>query len=128
MLSQACLAWTLGVAFLFSLVGLIVLTAHLHWQEAGGVCMLQQINSTAYSIAPEYAGCREGASSRFLPDQGAWWYYWRLPEPTVSSRVVVWTCYVVHQFSAWFVQFRAQKRMMAEPEATRYSSSTSDLR
>ena len=28
--------------------------------------------------------------SDLLPDQGASWYYWKLPEPTVWTRVSAW--------------------------------------
>lgn len=122
LLSSYAALW-LGVSFLVMLNALIVLCAHLHWaDDSGGVCVLGDVtNSTEYATIPNYAGCRQGSSSRFLPDQGAWWYYWRLPEPTVASRLFVWASYVCHQTAAWTHQYHTQKRMMAEPEQTRYS-------
>lgn len=36
-----------------------------------------------------------------LPDQGASWYYWKLPEPTVMSRVSAWGFYILHQLFFW---------------------------
>lgn len=51
-----------------------------------------------------------------LPDQGASWYYWKLPEPTVLSRATAWGGYVLHQFTLWLLIFYAQTRVR------RYSS------
>lgn len=36
-----------------------------------------------------------------LPDQGAAWYYWKLPEPTVASRATAWGFYILHQLFFW---------------------------
>ena len=36
-----------------------------------------------------------------LPDQGAAWYYWKLPDPTVMSRVTAWGFYIAHQLFFW---------------------------
>ena len=122
-----------GISFLVGLLALIVLVAHLHWADGQLVCF-SATNATQYNLPGPYtvgdddgvggyAGCRAGTAARFLPDQGAWWYYWRLPNPTAGSRIFVWTCYILHQFSAWAVQWRAQKAMLALPEAERYSTS-----
>ena len=77
-----------GWAFLVLLLGAIVLAGHLHWGT--GTCGLTLLNATEYAAAPEYAGCRELTRDRFLPDVGAWWYYWRLAAPTVTSRTFSW--------------------------------------
>jgi hypothetical protein len=37
------------------------------------------------------------------PDQGPWWYYWRLTEPTVWTRLSAWIGYALHQASIWIV-------------------------
>lgn len=34
-------------------------------------------------------------------DQGSWWYYWQLAEPTIWSRASAWGLYVLHQLSIW---------------------------
>ncbi len=36
-----------------------------------------------------------------LPDQGAAWYYWKLPEPTFWSRATAWGFYILHQIFFW---------------------------
>lgn len=36
-----------------------------------------------------------------LPDQGAAWYYWKLPEPTFWSRATAWGFYILHQLFFW---------------------------
>lgn len=88
-------AASIGIAFLIVLLGLIVLTGHMHW--GSGTCGLTLLNATEYEEAPEYAGCREATRNRFLPDQGGWWYYWRLAQPTITSRTFVWASYTIHQ-------------------------------
>jgi hypothetical protein len=56
------------------------------------------------------------ASIPHLPDTGPSWYYWKLPEPTVWSRVTSWGFYALHQVSLWALIFAAQKR------GTRYTA------
>ncbi|MEO3886355.1 hypothetical protein [Nonomuraea sp. B5E05] len=46
-----------------------------------------------------------------LPDQGASWYYWKLPEPTVWTRLSAWTGYAAHQIAFWWMIFYAQTRV-----------------
>jgi len=36
-----------------------------------------------------------------LPDQGAAWYYWKLPEPTFWTRATAWGSYILHQVFFW---------------------------
>lgn len=45
----------------------------------------------------------------FLPDTGASWYYWQLPEPTFWSRATAWGGYLLHQFFIWGTIFYAQR-------------------
>lgn len=47
---------------------------------------------------------------KFLPDQGASWYYWKLPEPTFASRASVWILYGLHQLGFWFLVLRMARR------------------
>jgi hypothetical protein len=49
--------------------------------------------------------------SRFyplLPDQGAAWYYWQLPETTTLARITYWAGYTVHQIVVWALLLRAR--------------------
>lgn len=43
-----------------------------------------------------------------LPDQGASWYFWILPEPTLGTRVVAWGLYAAHQCASWATIWYAQ--------------------
>jgi len=36
-----------------------------------------------------------------LPDQGAAWYYWKLPEPSFWTRATAWGFYLAHQVFFW---------------------------
>ncbi|MFZ1398268.1 MAG: hypothetical protein WAS33_15290, partial [Candidatus Promineifilaceae bacterium] len=45
----------------------------------------------------------------FLPDQGASWYYWKLPEPTFWTRATAWGGYVLHQAAIWGLIYYGQK-------------------
>ena len=45
-----------------------------------------------------------------LPDQGASWYYWKLPEPTIWSRITSWGLYALHQIAFWGSIYYAQKK------------------
>ena len=46
-----------------------------------------------------------------LPDTGAAWYYWQLPNPTFWTRATAWTFYLLHQFAIWGVIYYAQTRV-----------------
>ncbi|GGK78374.1 hypothetical protein Ppa06_41340 [Planomonospora parontospora subsp. parontospora] len=48
---------------------------------------------------------------RLLPDQGASWYYWKLPEPTVWTRASAWLGYAAHQAALWGLIYYAQTRV-----------------
>jgi hypothetical protein len=49
--------------------------------------------------------------SSFLPDQGAWWYFWKLPNPTFWTRATAWVLYVAHQLAMWGLIYYAQTRV-----------------
>lgn len=51
-------------------------------------------------------------SIELLPDTGASWYYWKLPEPTFWSRATAWTFYLAHQIAIWSLIFIAQRRKL----------------
>ena len=46
-----------------------------------------------------------------LPDQGASWYYWKLPNPSFWSRATAWGFYLLHQFSFWGLILYAQTKL-----------------
>jgi len=50
-------------------------------------------------------------TSGFLPDQGADWYFWRLPNPTFWSHATAWGFYLLHQFTLWGLIYYAQTRV-----------------
>lgn len=52
-----------------------------------------------------------GLDVALLPDQGASWYYWKLPDPTVWTRLSAWSGYLAHQLVAWGLIYFAQTRV-----------------
>lgn len=48
-------------------------------------------------------------SVQLRPDQGAAWYYWKLPHPTALTRLSAWVPYVLHQVAIWWLIYRAQQ-------------------
>ena len=53
-----------------------------------------------------------GDDIHFLPDAGASWYYWKLPEPTVVTRLSAWLSYAAHQLAIWWLIYLAQSRKL----------------
>jgi hypothetical protein len=51
------------------------------------------------------------ADTVLLPDEGASWYYWKLPEPTFWTRATAWAGYLAHQFVFWGLIYYAQTRV-----------------
>lgn len=47
-----------------------------------------------------------------LPDQGASWYRWKLPNPTFWTRFSAWSSYTVHQVAIWYLIYYAQKNRL----------------
>ncbi|HLN60502.1 MAG TPA: hypothetical protein VK464_03050 [Symbiobacteriaceae bacterium] len=45
-----------------------------------------------------------------LPDQGASWYYWKLPAPTFWTHLTAWGFYLAHQVTNWALIWYAQTR------------------
>lgn len=48
---------------------------------------------------------------QLAPDQGASWYYWKLPNPTFWTRATAWGFYILHQVSMWGLIYYAQTRV-----------------
>lgn len=66
--------------------------------------------SLAFTALIWLAGARLEAI-RLLPDQGASWYYWKLPEPTLWTRATAWGLYLAHQMTIWGLIYYAQTRV-----------------
>ena len=64
--------------------------------------------SLAFTALIAWAGPRLEAV-KLLPDQGAAWYLWKLPEPTFWTRASVWSLYLGHQVALWVLIAHAQK-------------------
>lgn len=47
-------------------------------------------------------------SIKLLPDQGAAWYYWKLPKRDTWTMIFVWTFYLLHQVSVWLLIYLMQ--------------------
>ncbi len=45
-----------------------------------------------------------------LPDTGAAWYYWKLPEVRLWASVSVWVLYILHQVSAWYLAYKISRQ------------------
>ncbi|WP_228004270.1 hypothetical protein [Amycolatopsis sp. YIM 10] len=52
-----------------------------------------------------------GLGVTLLPDQGASWYYWKLPDPTFWTRASAWLGYAAHQLVSWWLIFYAQRHV-----------------
>jgi hypothetical protein len=50
--------------------------------------------------------------STFLPDQGAAWYFWKLPNPTFWTHATAWLFYIAHQATVWALIAYAQSRSL----------------
>jgi hypothetical protein len=55
-----------------------------------------------------------------LPDTGAAWYYWKLPQISVLATVTAWGLYIMHQVSVWYLIFKLKNQ--PELEAGKISS------
>ncbi len=66
--------------------------------------------SLAFTALIWWAGQRLD-SIPHLPDYGADWYYWRLPEPNFWGRATAWTFYLLHQATLWGLIYYAKKRV-----------------
>ena len=51
------------------------------------------------------------ADQPLLPDQGASWYVWQLPDPTFWTRFTAWAGYAAHQLAFWGLIYDAQTRV-----------------
>jgi hypothetical protein len=66
--------------------------------------------SLAFTALIAWLGPRLDAIE-LMPDQGAAWYYWKLPEPTFLTRFSAWSLYLLHQLTAWGLIYYGQTRV-----------------
>ena len=52
----------------------------------------------------------------FLPDLGASWYYWKLPEQTTMGRITACAGYALHQLVSWGTIYYAQKHTLSDTD------------
>jgi hypothetical protein len=64
--------------------------------------------SLAFTALIAWAGARLQGIAH-LPDQGASWYYWKLPAATFWGRATAWGFYLAHQLGFWYLIYRAQR-------------------
>jgi len=50
-----------------------------------------------------------------LPDQGASWYFWKLPVRDSWTMNIVWELYLAHQLSVWGAIYWAQRNLRGKP-------------
>ena len=50
----------------------------------------------------------------FLPYQGGFWYYWKLPTRNFWSMAIVWAFYLINQFLVWGAIIWAQRNLSEE--------------
>jgi len=68
----------------------------------GGIAFASLVTGLIWLLGPRLDAIA------LLPDAGPSWYFWKLPEPTLLSRAVVWGLYVAHQVSLWALIWWAQ--------------------
>lgn len=59
-------------------------------------------------VAPNYL------HTTFLPDQGANWYYWQLPEVSQIARITGWTLFVAHLVTTLLLVSKVQKEKSSD--------------
>jgi hypothetical protein len=55
-----------------------------------------------------------------LPDQGAGWYYWKLPTRDFWAMAIVWTFYLANQFIIWGLIYWAQRNLTQQKTKPTY--------
>lgn len=75
------------------------------WALWGGILVSLAFTALIWATGPGLA------SVPHLPDQGAAWYFWKLPEATFWSRATAWGFYAAHQLALWGLIYYAQTRV-----------------
>ena len=63
----------------------------------------------------------QGFLSTLLEDQGAAWYYWKLPVRQPMVMIIVWSLYLVHQLGAWAGIYWAQTNLTGKLNSRKLS-------
>jgi len=76
------------------------------WQRAfhGSLIMTAVLTASILAIEPVLE------QITLLPDQGASWYYWKLPESNIEGRITAWLGYLLHQLFIWWLIFKAKQQ------------------
>lgn len=92
-----------GIVFLICFCGLIALVGMVRWPDSATTCAFN--DGYGFCIENETAACHQIPllAGRFGPDLGGGWYFWKLANPTIGSRVFVWMCYVIHLVGNWMI-------------------------
>lgn len=69
----------------------------------GGVIFSVLFTAVIWLLGPQLAAFPH------LPDQGATWYYWKLPAPETWARVTAWGFYLAHNGAIWIILFLATR-------------------
>lgn len=69
----------------------------------GGVIFSALFTAVIWLLGPQLAAFPH------LPDQGATWYYWKLPAPEMWARITAWGFYLAHNGAIWIILFLAQR-------------------
>ena len=70
-----------------------------------GILVSAAFTGLSWLLGPALEG------NELLPDQGASWYYWKLPQPNLWARISAWGFYLAHQFTFWGLIYYAQTRL-----------------
>ena len=54
-----------------------------------------------------------------LPDAGAKWYFWKLPQPETWARITAWGLYALHQLAVWILIIRIMRKKDTRPGLSR---------
>jgi hypothetical protein len=80
-------------------------TAYYAW--AGGLVFTVVFTFIIWAVGP----LLDPVLATLLPDQGAAWYFWKLPTREFMTMFIVWSFYLTHQFSIWGAIYWAQKNL-----------------
>ncbi|KXI30450.1 hypothetical protein [Paraglaciecola hydrolytica] len=58
------------------------------------------------------------ADITFAEDQGALWYYWKLPNPSFWTHFTAWSFYTCHQIAIWWLIYSAKQSYSAKARDT----------
>jgi hypothetical protein len=79
--------------------------------------------SALYTLSIWLAGPKLGSfRSTLLEDQGFSWYYWKLPHPTVITRMSCWLSYMLHQGTIWYLIYRSQSKKLKYSDSLHFEN------